>query len=258
MNSGPDAITPAIALEDVDVPHPSQGGPPLFRQVRWTIRSGECWLLTGAPGCGKSTVLQVASALLRPSRGTLRLFGDDIAALEESAQLAHRSRLGLVFGHGGRLFSHLTVAENIALPLRYHAPAHIPDPGTHLQRLLEALSLESYAHRVPGELPRLVAPRVALARALALAPDVLMVDDPTSGLIPREAEWWSNMLANALGSGIPGLPIPRTLVIAAQDPHPWIPLAPRLASLDASTHMFRVLDSGAPDAGALLRPDAAA
>lgn len=243
---------PAIELEGVDVPNPLESAPALAVGAWWRIQTGEGWLLDGAPGCGKSTLLQVVASLLRPSRGVLRLFGRDVSRLREGELLSLRSRVGFVFGQGGRLFSQLTVEENLALPLRYHAPAGMRDQGARTRLLLEAFELTAYAQKKPRELPRLLAPRLALARALALGPEVLLLDEPTAGLPPAETRWWLAFVATCLDAGrdIPGLSPPRTIVVASQDAALWGDLRLRRATLDAEVRELRTGE------GAVLRPPA--
>lgn len=241
-----------LALEDVDIPSPHDPSLCLLRNVDWSVHPGECWLLHGPPGTGKTAFLQVAAALVRPTRGILRLFGTDIALLGEQDLLARRSKIGVVFSDGGRLFSHLTVLENVALPLLYHHPRPSPDQLAALEALLESLQLADYARQYPRTLTRAVAARTALARALVLQPDLLLLDEPGTGLANADLEWWMNFASLCRQPGAPQhpFPAPGTLVVAAEDGSPWRELATHSARL--STHDASLRP------GPVLRPTPAA
>ncbi len=122
-----------------------------------------------------------------PQRGQYRFFGEQMPIFED-ARLKTRLRLGLVF-EGGHLFNHLTVLENVALPLRYHRNLSLAEATGAVGELMASLELEPWADRLPGTLGRGWQKRTGLARALALKPEVLLVDNPLAGLDPRQAGW---------------------------------------------------------------------
>jgi len=252
---------PVLELQDIDIPSPADPEAILLRDVNWRVAEGECWLLSGPPGAGKSSVLQVAAGLVRPARGCHRLFGAELTALGESDQVVRRSRIGVVFGGGGRLFTHLNVLENLALPLQYHAPRPDAVRWDRLEAVVEGLGLGGYVRRTPRELPRRMAARVALARALVLTPEVLLLDDPAAGLPAEDTEWWRTFLVGCTtGRGVVET-APRTVVIAAQDASRWRDLAQRRATVDEAG--WTVDGRAAPanpgtdaGAGAGLRPTA--
>lgn len=219
---------PVVELEKVDVPALADPNTALVREVNWRIGDGEFWLLGGAPGSGKSSAVSVAAGLVRPLRGKQRLFGRDLVGLSEAEQIALRSKIGVVFGGGGRLFPQFSVAENLALPVRYHGRTGSGNGSMekHVEHILSGLGLSQYARRLPRELPLRVAQRVALARALMLEPEVLILDDPLAGLASPEAHWWREYARqeNALR--------PRTLVVATNDPRPWKDMPARLACVE--------------------------
>jgi ABC-type sulfate/molybdate transport systems ATPase subunit len=156
------------------------------------------------------------------------LFGDDLARLPEGDLSARRRRVGVVFGGGGRLFQHLTVAENVALPLAYHvATLGEADLGERVGSVLSALGLEAWEGRKPSELSRRQAQRVALARALILAPEVLLLDDPWSGLPRSEPDWWREQFERIQANGSV-----RTWVVVAADAGPWEGWADRFAHME--------------------------
>lgn len=216
-------------LELRSVAVPAFGNPEVVvvDHLDWQVREGDGWLIAGPPGGGKSSVINVAAGLVRPSRGQHLLFGADLSSLAEPEQIARRTRLGVVFGGGGRLFSGLTVAENLALPLLYHERSGSGESGEVGDRVLEVLNhlrLDPQAHRLPRDLPRRLVQRVALARALVLRPEILILDEPTAGLAPDETGWWLQVLGERTADWMP-----RTLVVATGSPEPWLALAGRFA-----------------------------
>jgi ABC-type transporter Mla maintaining outer membrane lipid asymmetry ATPase subunit MlaF len=160
----------------------------------------------------------MAAGLMGPAAGTYKLFGETMPIFDE-ARLATRLRLGLVFD-GGQLFNHLTVWENVALPLRYHQDLTKAEAEQAVKKLLVATELEPWADSTPGAMGRHWQKRVGLARALSLEPELLLIDTPLSGLDLRHASWWTHFLEDlskgwVLGHG------PVTLVVSAADLRPW-------------------------------------
>lgn len=188
-------------------------------EVNWTVAAGEYWVVAGLQGSGKSDFLMMTAGLMAPASGEYRLFGESMPVFEEG-RLQHRLRLGLVF-ESGQLFNHLTVWENIALPLRYHRNLDKADSAAVVGKLLEAMELEPWADSTPGAMARNWQRRVGLARALIMRPEVLLVDSPLGGLDLRHIQWWLGFLER-LNQGHPlldGRPV--TLVITTADLRPW-------------------------------------
>ncbi len=187
--------------------------------IHWTVNAGDYWVVAGLHGSGKSDFLMLAGSLMAPRQGQYRFFGEEMPIFED-ARLKQRLRLGLVF-EGGRLLNQLSVAENIALPLRYHRNLSPEAAAAAVAELLEGTELAPWAECTPGTLGRSWQKRAGLARALALRPEVLLVDNPLSGLDPRHVRWWVDFL-DQLSRGHPLMQHqPVTLVVTAADFRPW-------------------------------------
>jgi phospholipid/cholesterol/gamma-HCH transport system ATP-binding protein len=152
-----------------------------------SVRRGEIFALAGGSGSGKTVLLQEIIMLRRPASGSITLFGRALEGLSERQAGELRRRFGVLFQHGA-LFSSLTVLENVGLPLREHT-----DLGRDLINEIAALKIaltglppESGA-KYPSELSGGMRKRAALARALALDPEVVFLDEPTAGLDPSSA-----------------------------------------------------------------------
>jgi len=207
------------------------------QEVNWSVAQGDYWVVAGLQGSGKSDFLMMTAGLMPPTAGSYRLFGEEMPIFEE-ARLNERLRLGLVF-EAGHLFNHLTVAENIALPLRYHRNLGANDAAAAVHEMIAMMELEPWAESTPGAIGRQWQKRTGLARALILRPEVLLVDDPLAGLDLRYTNWWLNLF-DQLSKGHPTLDgRALTLVVTASDLRPWRGRARQFAVL--KEHRLAVL-----------------
>jgi len=226
----PPAVAPPLEMINVTVTSLKNPERTVVAQVNWRVDAGAFWAIGGLQASGKSDFMATAAGLLPPATGTCRVFGRDLAAGFEHEDLAARLRLGLVFD-GGRLLQHLTLAENISLPLRYHQDCSVRDCAAPVAALLELTDLARWADEYPGNITPNRRQRVGLARALALKPELLLLDSPLTGLDPRDAAWWLDVLS-ALSAGHPLLERrPVTLVVTGDDLRPWKNRAREFAAL---------------------------
>jgi phospholipid/cholesterol/gamma-HCH transport system ATP-binding protein len=191
---------------------------------------GDYWVVGGLHGVGKSDFIAAAGGILLPTRGKYRLFGKEIEYGFERELVETRLRMGVVFD-GGRLLNHLTLAENVALPMQYHLGLSHDELLSRVSELLEAVDLLSLANVFPGSISRNRQQRVGLARAVALRPEVILLDGPLTGLDPTDANWWIEIL-DRLAEGHPAMGgKPTTLVATADDFRPWRGHARQFAAL---------------------------
>lgn len=222
--------SPIIRMEGVAVSSMRDQKLAVVEGVNWTVQPGDFWAVAGLQGTGKSDLLMTAAGLMPPMDGTYVLFDEPMPIFDE-ARLPVRLRLGLVFD-GGQLFNHLTVWENIALPLRYHGNLSKADSLDLVQPWLDALELAPWAETSPGALGRNWQKRAGLARALILKPEILLVDSPLGGLDLRHLSWWLGFLGE-LSKGHPLLGLkPLTLVVSTADLRSWKGLARQFALLE--------------------------
>lgn len=159
-----------------------------LQNVSFRVEAGASLVILGAAGSGKSVLLKVSIGLIKPDAGQVYLFGDRIDDLPEQQLLEFRERVGMVFQEGA-LFDSLTVAENVSYPLVNQSDRKLK-PEQVLPRVREALQFVELEHtldKLPSELSGGMRRRVAIARAIASQPQLILYDSPTAGLDPITA-----------------------------------------------------------------------
>ena len=161
----------------------SFGNQEVLRGVSFEVQAGEFVALIGSSGGGKSLLLKLLVGLLKPDRGRIWVAGKDVAALSRRELESLRSRIGFVF-QGGALFDSMTVYNNVAFPLREKTSLGEKDIYRKVMRELELVGLRDAARKYPDQLSGGMLKRVALARALVRDPEIVLFDEPTTGLDP--------------------------------------------------------------------------
>ena len=151
--------------------------------INLTVERGSVFAIMGGSGCGKTTLLRHLIGVMRPDSGQILVGGQDITPFDENRMDGYRRRFGMLFQMGALLNS-LSVHDNIALPLREHTELDEKIIGVMVKMKLELVGLRDFEHLKPAQLSGGMQKRVALARALALDPEIVFYDEPTSGLDP--------------------------------------------------------------------------
>jgi len=169
------------------------GRRPVLRGVDLGIPAGKIVAILGASGSGKTTLLQLIGGLVRPDAGKVTVCGQDVGSLDNAGLLALRRQMGMMFQKGG-LFSDMTVFENVAFPIREHTK--LPEAMVHdlVLMKLNAVGLRGAQGLRIAELSGGMSRRVALARAIALDPELIIYDEPFAGLDPITLNVITNLI----------------------------------------------------------------
>jgi phospholipid/cholesterol/gamma-HCH transport system ATP-binding protein len=200
------------------------GGKPVLKGMSLAVNKGEVMFIIGTSGVGKSVTIKHLIGLLRIDAGEIWFDGKRIDTLPESKLAPLRQRIGMVF-QSSTLFDSMTLAENVALPLRKHQKLSWSASLEEARRRLEQVYMADYAERYPAELSDGMRKRAAIARTLALSPEVVLFDEPTTGLDPvsaRRVDRLIRELADKLGV---------TAIVVSHDPPSIFGVADRVAFL---------------------------
>ncbi|MBD3366991.1 MAG: ATP-binding cassette domain-containing protein [Candidatus Eisenbacteria bacterium] len=178
------ATQPVIEVRDL---RKSFGDHEVLKGVSLSVDDGQTLVVLGPSGCGKSVLLKHIIGLMKPDSGTIFFEGQDITEMDHRELSKIRTGFGMVF-QGAALFDSMTVGENVGLPLREHRGMRDPELSRIVEEKLGLVGLEGISTLYPSEISGGMKKRVALARAVALDPDVILYDEPTTGLDPVMAE----------------------------------------------------------------------
>jgi phospholipid/cholesterol/gamma-HCH transport system ATP-binding protein len=224
---------PAIQLCGL---HKAFNGISVLRGVDLTVRAGESLTIIGGSGTGKSVLLRLIIGLLKPEAGQILLDGQDIVPLRERELLDVRRKVGMVF-QGSALFDSLSVGENVAFALREHTEWEEGKIAARVREVLELVGLGPIQAVDPAELSGGMRKRVAVARAIALPPKILLYDEPTTGLDPGTVEKIIELILDLKGKlGV-------TSVVVTHDMPSALKVSDRLAML----HQGRIAAVGTPE-----------
>jgi phospholipid/cholesterol/gamma-HCH transport system ATP-binding protein len=171
---------PMVSVRDLRVRY---GAVEILHGLNFQVMPGETLVILGGSGSGKSTLLRTLVGLERPSSGEIWIKGKNIAAISRTEMDEIRKMIGMSF-QGGALFGSMTVGDNVALPLREHTKLEESTINIILRLKLEQVGLAGFEYYMPSQLSGGMKKRAAVARALAMDPEILFFDEPSAGLDP--------------------------------------------------------------------------
>lgn len=172
----------------------SFSGKSVLRGVNLHIQKGESVVIVGKSGCGKTVLLKSIIGLIQPDSGEIWIQGENIVGMPRKRLYQIRTKMGMLF-QGSALFDSLTVEENVALPLREHTRLDWKEIQEKVREKLALVGLSGAEGKKPSELSGGMRKRVGLARALIMEPEILLYDEPTTGLDPVTAGMINDLIA---------------------------------------------------------------
>lgn len=222
-------------IEIIDL-YKSFNGQPVLRGINLSIKKGEITVIIGPSGCGKTSIVRHMIGLLKPDRGRVMVDGIDINTLDPQKLNAFRKRFGMLFQHAA-LFDSMNVFENVAFPLREHSKKDEATIRRVVSEKLRVVGLEGSLTKMPSELSGGMKKRVGLARAIALEPEIVLYDEPTTGLDPIMTEAIDNLILETQRK------LSITSVVISHDIPSAFHIGDRIAMVDEG----KILEIGTPD-----------
>jgi phospholipid/cholesterol/gamma-HCH transport system ATP-binding protein len=203
--------------------------------ISFDVLRGQAFCILGRSGAGKSVTLRQMIGLMRPDSGRIFVQGENLGELDSEGLTRIRKQVGFLFQYSA-LFDSISVEENVAFPLRRHTRLSPSEIHLKVGDLLGQVGLERHRDKMPSEISGGMRKRVGLARAMALEPSILLVDEPSSGLDPITSQEIDELLLGLRRRGT-------TIVVVTHN----IPSARRIGDRLAFLHEGRILDSGTPE-----------
>jgi phospholipid/cholesterol/gamma-HCH transport system ATP-binding protein len=215
-------------------------GRKVLNGVSFKVFKGDTLIVMGGSGCGKSTLLRHVIGSMRPSSGSIKLFGQEITTMDEDQLAAIRRRFGVLF-QSGALLQSLTVGENVALPILERGKLAPEIVDLMVKMKLEMVGLTGFEHLKPAEISGGMKKRVGLARALALDPELLFSDEPTAGLDPIMTSVVDTLTREMTRKlGVTALVVTHDMVSAFR-------IGSRMIMLGTGPNQGRIVASGTPE-----------
>jgi len=215
-------------------------GRKVLNGVTFKVFKGDTLIVMGGSGCGKSTLLRHVIGSMKPSSGSIKLFGQEITTMDENHLAAIRRRFGVLF-QSGALLQSLTVGENVALPIVERGKLAPEIVDLMVKMKLEMVGLTGFEHLKPAEISGGMKKRVGLARALALDPELLFSDEPTAGLDPIMTSVVDILTREMTGKlGVTALVVTHDMVSAFR-------IGTRMIMLGTGPSQGKVVASGTPE-----------